>query len=139
MKITNRKLLQEFRAPGYCEHCHLYVGKRQPHHLWRRTPELTIRINLIALGGILKLPDGRERFLCQCHRDIHEGRIKASAVLSIVAQREKVSAEQIVEVMDWMRRLVRPTPMQLEKALEELTPGARDLAVKALQTSRKRV
>jgi predicted protein tyrosine phosphatase len=113
------------------QHCHPYA-KRYPHHLWWRTPELTIRINLIALRGILNLPDGRERFLCRCHRRIHDGQIEASAILSIVAIREKISVQEIVEVMQWMRRHVKPTPRQLEIALEELSIEGRLIAVKAL-------
>ena len=132
MKILNARLLKEFRMPGYCELCGFYFAKRQPHHLWRRTPELSIRINLIALGGILKLPDGRERFLCRCHRKIHDGVISAERVLAIVALRERCTAEEIEEVMQSMRRTIKPTCGQLEIALGELSVGAKVIALREL-------
>jgi hypothetical protein len=76
MKILNAKLLKEFRQPGYCELCHLYVKVREPHHLRAKgmggNGAIEIRINLIALGGSYKLFDGRRRFSCQCHHDIHQ-------------------------------------------------------------------
>jgi hypothetical protein len=112
MKIKNARLLATFRTPGFCEICNLYVAKREPHHLWRRTPEISIRINLISLGALVKMPDGRERFLCGCHRMIHDSKIPASRVLSIVALRENCTPEDIEEVMHWLRRLVRPTALR---------------------------
>ena len=132
MKIKNARLLQEFRTAGRCEICQAHVAKREPHHLWRRTPEITIRINLIALGGVLKLPDGGEVVLCPCHRSIHAGLISASRVLEVVAKREGCRPEDIEEVMAWMRRLVKPTDLQVERALGELSDGAKPLAMKQL-------
>jgi hypothetical protein len=136
MKITNARLLKEFRTPGYCECCNLYLQKREPHHLKRKgmggNGVLDIRINLIALGGIVKLPQGRERFLCRCHRAIHDGAIPASSVLAIVALREGTAPAIITEVVDWMRRLVKPTGRQLAIALDELSPPARAIALKEL-------
>jgi hypothetical protein len=133
MKITNRKLLKQMRTPGYCELCGFFMAKRQPHHLWHRTPEITIRINTISLGAMITLPDGRERFLCRCHRMIHDGGIPANRVLSIVALREKCQPEEIIEVMNLFRRLVKPTPRQLEVGLQELSVGARLIAMREIE------
>jgi hypothetical protein len=41
--------------------------------------------------------------------------------------------------MHWMRRLVKPTPSQLESALEELSVGARAIAVKELAEAEKQL
>lgn len=141
MMVRNRKLLKEFRTPGFCECCSFYMAKREPHHLRSKgmggNGVLDIRINLISLGGIVKLPDDRERFLCRCHRLIHDAEISALCVLEIVAMREKTTPEVITEVMDWMRRLVRPTPRQVQVALEELSPPASLIAIKELREAKR--
>jgi hypothetical protein len=125
MKITNRRLCREFALPGRCEVCDRWCKKREGHHLLHRTPEISIRVNLISLGST-------PLFCCPCHRDVGNGKIPAERVLSIVAIREKCRAEDIREVMAWMRRLVKPTASQVENALEELSPRARLIALKEL-------
>jgi hypothetical protein len=125
MKITNRKLRKEFAQPGHCEICNVWCRKREGHHLWHRTPELTIRINLISLGST-------QLFCCPCHHDIGIGKIPASRVMEIVAAREKCNPEDIREVLYWMRRLIKPTARQLEIALEDLSEAARMIALKEL-------
>jgi hypothetical protein len=124
MKITNPKLRKEFAQQGRCEICNVWCRKRESHHLRHRTPELTIRINLISLGST--------PFCCPCHRDIGNGKIPASRVLAIVAARQKCRPEDITEVLDWMRRLIKPTASQMEIALEDLSAGARLIALKEL-------
>jgi hypothetical protein len=125
MKILNPALRKEFAQPGRCELCSLYCKKREGHHLWHRTPEITIRINLIALGST-------RLFCCRCHRKIGVGQIPVSRVLETVAIRENCWPEEITEIMHWMRRLVKPTPGELATALEELSDGARAIAVREL-------
>jgi len=125
MKIPNRPLRREFALPGYCELCGRYCRKREGHHLWHCTPELSIRINLISLGS-------SRLYRCKCHRKIHDGNLPASYVLLVVANREKCRVEEIVEIMQWMRRWVKPTPGQLLRAIEELSPAAKLIAVKEL-------
>ena len=126
MKILNPALRKEFAAPGRCKICHCWCKKREGHHLWHRTPEITIRINLIAVGS------SRKPFTCCCHFDIHNGKIPRSRVLSIVAQREKCLPENIVEILQMMRKCVKPTTSQLEIALNGLSPPARAIALKEL-------
>src|ERR1035438_4164557 len=125
MKITNRKLRKEFANPGRCEICNVWCRKREGHHLWHRPPELIIRINLISLGST-------QLFCCPCHRDIGNAKIPASRVLAIVAAREKCRPEDIREILAWMRRLIKPTARLLEIALDELSAGARQIALKEL-------
>lgn len=136
MRIPNNKLLKLFRTPGYCELCGFFVRKREPHHLRAKGMgsggRLDIRCNLLALGGTEKLPDGRVRFTCHCHKLFHAGKVSFMELVKIAAAREKVSPEAIVEVLDWMRRHVKPTPAQLEKALGELSAEARALAEREL-------
>lgn len=136
MKIMNSKLLKEFRRAGFCEWCNCYCLVREPHHLRTKGfgggSTLDVRINLISLGGSKKLPDGRRRFFCRCHTSLQGDAHRAQEVLSIVALREKVRPEEITEVMDWLRRLIRPTETQLMRAMEELTPAGRVIALKEL-------
>lgn len=80
---------------------------------------------MIALGSSKPLT-------CSCHFDVHSGAVKAPYVLQIVAMREKVSSANITEVMDWLRRTIRPNARQLELALLELSPGALVIALKEL-------
>ena len=129
MKIPNRPLRREFALPGYCELCGRFCQKREGHHLWRRTPELSIRINLISLGS-------SKLFRCTCHKEIHDGNLPSGRVLLVVAQRENCRIEDITEIMHWMRRLVRPTIGQLTRAIEELSPVARLIAVKELKEAK---
>jgi hypothetical protein len=129
MKIPNCPLRREFALPGYCELCGRFCRKREGHHLWRCTPELTIRINLISLGS-------SRLYGCQCHREIHDGNLPASRVLLVVANREKCRVGEIIEVMHWMRRWVKPTEGQLARALEELSPPARLIAMKELDEAK---
>ncbi len=125
MKIINHELRAEFAAAGRCEICRRLCLEREGHHLWHRTPELTVRINLISLGS-------SPIFACGCHTKIGAGAIASHRVLAIVAAREKCQPEEIVEVMELFRRVVKPTRKQLETALAELTPAARALAVREL-------
>jgi len=128
MKIANKHtalILAEFRAPGVCELCHVACLQREPHHLWTRTPEVSIRINLIATGHFYGIA-------CQCHRLIHDGKIAKKGVLEVVAARERCIPEDITEVIEWMRRLVKPTELQLFMALSELSTSARKLAEREL-------
>ena len=125
MKILNHDLRKEFAAPGRCEICQRWCRKREGHHLWHRVPEISIRINLISLGS-------SRLFCCPCHTQIGAGTIPASRVLSIVAARENCRPEEITEILHWIRRWVKPTAVQLEAALEELSPQAKLIAVKEL-------
>ena len=45
--------------------------------------------------------------------------------LEIVASREKVRIEEVTAVMDLFSAVVKPTPAELERGLNELTPLAR--------------
>lgn len=136
MQIRNQHLLREFRVAGYCEMCHLYVKIREPHHVKTKgtggNSVLDVRCNLLSVGGSCKLPDGRRRFTCSCHHDFHAGKIPTAKLLAIVGERESVCVEVITEVLDWMHRLIKPTPSELREALEELTPPAWVLATREL-------
>ena len=125
MKILNRALRKEFAAPGRCELCHRWCKKREGHHLWHRTPEISIRINMISVGS-------SRPFSCRCHFDIHNGKIPGSRVLAIVALRDKCLSENITEILEWMRRWVKPSTAQLMIALEELSPVAKVIAMREL-------
>ena len=135
MKIPNPTLLDEFRHPGPCELCRRWAAVREPHHLRSKGMggcPIDIRINLISLGGTTLLDDGRRRFSCPCHRRYHDGNISAASVLGVVAAREQTTCEVITEVMDWMRRVVKPTPHELARRLAELSGPAQVVAKREL-------
>ena len=68
--------------------------------------------------------------------DIHNGKIPRSVILSIVALREKCLPENIVEILEWMRRWVKPSTAQLIIALEELSLVAKVIAIRELQEAK---
>jgi hypothetical protein len=136
MRIHTTKVLRTFRAPGYCEVCNLYCRKREPHHIRAKGMggggALNVPINLVSVGAVEKLPDGRARLSCPCHKLIHAGKINIDELLTIVARREGAEPETVREVLDWMRRTVGPTPVQLERCFLELSGPARELAERML-------
>lgn len=129
--IKNSRLLAEFRIAGRCEWCGRWCVKREPHHLRTRTPELTIRINLFSVGST-------PFFCCSCHTDIGNGLIDRKEVLQLVAVREHCTTGEITMVMDLFRRLIRPTPSELQAGLEGLEPSARMLAERSLAEKKRR-
>ena len=126
MKIPNRKLWKLFSLSGRCEICKRFFKTREPHHLRGRTPEITMRINLISLGSSKPLT-------CSCHFDVHNGKISSQEVLEIVASREHVYVGDITEAMDMLRRLIKPTESELERAIQGLSIDAGVLARRELK------
>ena len=125
IKIVNKKLWQEFQQPGRCEYCGLQCSKREPHHYLSRTPEITVRINLLSVGST-------ELFQCECHNKIHAGTITRDQVLAKIAARETVDPEVIKEVLLMFRRLVKTTEKELGLELSFLSFDARLLAEREL-------
>ncbi len=130
MKILNRNLRREFAQPGCCELCGEPCVIREGHHLLSCTPELTVRINLISLGST-------PGFQCACHSLAHAGKVSKYVIRELVAMREGVSVEDIVAVMEFFRRMNKPTKLQLTTAAHELPVGAFLLAKRELTEARK--
>jgi hypothetical protein len=91
VKIIDEPLLHEFRCKPWCEHCkYTSMGMLEPHHLrgkgmggWSR---FDVKYNLIALC----------RF---CHQSYHDGRIDKAKLMAIVARRERVTVEELEEML----------------------------------------
>lgn len=96
MRITNDRLLQEFRAPGHCEWCWEPCPEgRHPHHILARGMggggQLDVAFNLIGLCWL-------------CHRRYHDGNMPPEArerMLGIAAKRE----------LDLLLRTLNGTPI----------------------------
>ena len=95
MKISNKKLLAEFRTSGLCGYCGKNCKVREPAHLISKgSGGSDLRCNLIALGSTLIME-------CRCHSTSHNANSgnqqhpNPKDLLKKVAQREKVSPEQI--------------------------------------------
>lgn len=90
----NEKLLGRFRGPGRCEVCGIWSEVRDAHHAFERGHNSWKRIdlpwNLISLGSML----GSN---CQCHQAFHNGRLKRGRILEIIAAREKVTVQWIID------------------------------------------
>jgi len=128
MRIENPKLLKTFRTPGRCENCGRFCQVREPAHLWAKGfgggGWIDLRINLISLGS------SRHSF-CACHSISHnDGGVLNATFLGLIAWRERTTEDSIIEVMHLCRRLVKPTQMELHKAVGELAESPRLLAVK---------
>ena len=129
MKILNPKLLKKYRTPGPCEMCQRPCQRRQPHHIISRgfggSKRLDVEINLVALGSA---------FECSCHTRFHStGELQPEDFMQIVARREGVMVWDVQDVLYFLRRLPQnPFCWQVEAAIEELEPEARELAAEVL-------
>ena len=130
MKIVNEAILDEFRTPGPCELCGKQCRDREPHHYLAKGSggggRLDIRINLVAVGASVPHP------LCKCHNLIHAGRLDRESVFIAIALREDLVAHDMEVVLHLARRLIDPTPAQLEVAIAELTPNQQAIARREL-------
>jgi hypothetical protein len=99
MRIIDPVLLSRFSGAGYCEICHEWCRRREPHHVMRRGvgggSRLDHRLNLLAVGSA---------WCCGCHNAIHEGRISRERQISVVALRERLHPS---EVQNELYRLIR--------------------------------
>lgn len=95
MKIVDELLLDQFRAAGHCELCGKWSPTRDPHHLARRGMggggRLDVRINIIALCWL-------------CHLRVHDGVIPRKEIIRLVAAREGISPEALVDEIHRLRR-----------------------------------
>ena|ERR1700733_15449142 len=90
----NERLLDRYRGPGKCEVCGIWSDMRDAHHAFERGHNSWKRIdlpwNLISLGTML----GGQ---CQCHRRYHNGVLKRARILEVIAARERVTVEWIID------------------------------------------
>lgn len=98
MKIIDKKLLAEVRRCGECGWCKKPLRfAAEPHHLFSRgAGRIDQPWNLIALGG---------PWDCDCHGEFHRGHIRRYDLLTVVAQREGRSQDEIEEEVWRIRRL----------------------------------
>jgi hypothetical protein len=97
VKIIDENLLRSFREKPRCEWCGKpNVGQLQPHHVRCRGMggggRLDVPVNLIALCAV------------PCHDDAHHGRITATDLLAVVAAREGVLQQDIIDEVNRLRR-----------------------------------
>ena len=97
MKIIDDVLLLAFRLKGICEWCKRRGGV-DPHHLFARGlgggHRLDIEINLISL--------------CRtCHDAVHMGSIMRCDLLAIVARRERMTQDAILDAIRDLKRAPR--------------------------------
>jgi hypothetical protein len=97
MRVVDENLLQMFRGKPRCEWCgRTNGGQLQPHHLWCRGMggggRLDVPVNLIALCAV------------PCHHDAQEGRILKADLLAVVAAREGVLQQDIIDEVNRLRR-----------------------------------
>jgi 5-methylcytosine-specific restriction endonuclease McrA len=94
MRIEDEKLLARMKQPGLCEYCgRPCVDGRDPHHLHTKASgRLDIKENLASLCR-------------ECHNGFHNsGKPSFAELLSIVAEREGMTPEEIVEKVHRLRR-----------------------------------
>ena len=93
MRIVNESILDLFRVPQPCAWCRIRVAT-DPHHIFSRgAGRLDVAINLVSLCR-------------QDHRNAHDGHQPTrEQLLQIVARREGISVETIVDRIWLLRRL----------------------------------
>lgn len=93
--VYNRSLLDHFRQKFRCEVCGR-KGAVEPHHVYAKGmgggAQLDIPENLIAL----------DRF---CHNRVHSGQIPRSTLLALIACRQGLTVDQVLERIYSLRRL----------------------------------
>lgn len=107
MIIVNKKLLAEFRAKKNCEVC----GRKapatglDPDHLYAKGlgggRRLDIKWNLVASCR-------------RCHNRRHDGSIDMAVLFGIVARREGVTTQKVVEYLQLLRRLPKGSTQPTE-------------------------
>ena len=128
MKIIQPKLLAAYRLPGPCEYCRKPCKRREPAHLLSRgAGGSDLDCNLVALGSTL-------HWACPCHTNSHAGKSPTTAeLLAVVAARERVAADTIMDVLYFVRRLDKGLSAErIEEALKEPEGAAVVLARKEL-------
>lgn len=102
MRIIDEDCLRSFRGPGVCEYCGKRVRKRHPHHLHTRgAGRIDAAINLVSLCETFAGGDN-------CHDRVHNGAIDKAELLDIVARREGMSVDAIVEMIYAIRQTPKP-------------------------------
>lgn len=103
MILPNERILGRFRLAQVCEWC----GKRSrsgldPHHYYYKRGmggggRIDIPLNLVS---ICRFP---------CHDDAERGRIRREDFLAIVARRENMDPDEVVRILNGIRRLPKTT------------------------------
>ena len=114
MKIVDEPLLDTFRTRGRCEVCGVFCAMREPHHVICKGMgggrRLDVRENLLAVGSSLPFPE------CGCHGLVHDGKIKRSALLEILAKRDGYpSGQHLLEELWRMIRVTKKGKLPAEK------------------------
>lgn len=88
MIVKDDALLDEFRKRGRCEICHEWRHRLFPHHFHGRGmgggSQMDVRENLLALCW-------------KCHEDCHWARVERKEQLRLIARREKMTPEQVMD------------------------------------------
>ena len=127
MRIIRPKLRAEYRGQQ-CEYCRK-TGPCEAAHVFAKGmgggKTMDIRCNLVALG---------HAFSCACHASNHAGHEPThDDLLLVVAVRERVKQDDIIDMVHWLRRLDKSASREkIERALRELRGGARRLAIREL-------
>ena len=102
MKLLNDALLASYRGPGQCEWCGKWNRLNCGHHVWARgSGRLDIPVNLLRVG--------MDYFMdCPCHRKIEDRVIPMWKVVRFVAQRERVTPDQLEAEILYLRNLAKP-------------------------------
>lgn len=102
MRVVDETILKSFRHAGPCSWCGKWSSRREVHHLWCRGmgggSRLDIPINLISLGPW---------YSCQCHALAQANQITRDDLLALVAAREGLLQDQIVDEINRLRRTPR--------------------------------
>lgn len=133
MKIKNPKLLATYRTPGRCEYCNKPCDKREPAHVVSKgSGGSDIACNLVALGQTAS-------FQCGCHTQSHNRAAPTQRdLLTVVAVREGVSADDVWDAINFIRRLDKSASRyRIMELLLTLPEAARKIAQRELKDANR--
>lgn len=107
MRIIDDALLDEFRTRGRCEMCGKMCRVREPDHYMAEGHgggnKMDVRCNVVGVGAM-------RTFECLCHRKRHDGNLPRAEILAVIAKREGVAEESVLDVLWLIKRLPKEAP-----------------------------
>lgn len=123
MEIVNVPLLLDFAAARECECCKRKVPQCDPNHVFTKgAGRIDARWNLISLWH-------------ECHVRFHDGNVKRLIFLQIVAKREGVGVQDIVDAVALARRLPKDATVETVQAVDDATDTAKKMVIEAMRAS----
>lgn len=116
MTVTDETLLDKYRHKARCENCGaLSPGQLDPHHLFAKG---------IGGGGRVDIDENLLALCRRCHSKFHDGNIPRGAFVQIVAKRQGMTPDEVVEAVMRVRNRRKPVQQYEYHPVVNLFPKA---------------